>query len=94
MTHTVDGDGDALSEDEAISADEGRNLVERVCLEELGAGARGVGFDLLKLEIVRLRDGADGRRAGVALCRAEKSATRAQIKKRRQLIIWRPSRAS
>jgi hypothetical protein len=77
MTHTVDGDGDALSEDEAISADEGRNLVEGVGLEELGARLLGVGLDLLKLEVVRLRDGANGRRAGVALCRAEKSATRA-----------------
>ena len=68
--------------------------MEGVGLEELGARLLGVGVDLLEFEVVGLRDGADGRRAGVALCRAEKSATRAQIKKRRQLIIWRRSRAS
>lgn len=73
-THTVDSDGDALGEDKAISADEGRDLVEGVGLEELLSGLGGVGLDLLDLEAVGLRDGADGRRAGVALNRGDVSA--------------------
>ena len=75
MAHTVDGDGDALGEDKAIRADEGRNLVEGVGLEELLGRLGGVDLDLLKLEVVGLRDGADGRGAGVALRRAARSAT-------------------
>ena len=61
IAHTVDSDGDALGEHEAISADESRNLVKGVGLEGLGARLGGVGVNLLKLEVVRLRDGADGR---------------------------------
>lgn len=67
IPHTIDRDGDGLGEHKAIGADEGRDLVERVGLQELRRGLGGVGFDLLKLDVVGLRDGADGRRAGVAL---------------------------
>ena len=73
-TRTVDSDGDALGENKAISADEGRDLVEGVGLEELLSGLGGVGLDLLDVEAVGLRDGADGRRAGVALNRGDLSA--------------------
>lgn len=73
---TVDGDGDALGEDEAISADEGRDLVKGVGLEELFSGLGGVGLDLLEVDAVGLRDGADGRGAGVALENAPKSANK------------------
>ena len=73
-TRTVDSDGDALGEDKAISADESRDLVEGVGLEELLSRLGGVGLDLLDIEAVGLRDGADGRRAGVALNRGDVSA--------------------
>lgn len=68
MTHTIDSDGDALGEDEAIGANEGRDLVKGVGREEVSGRLLGVDLDLLKLKVVRLRDGADGRGAGVALC--------------------------
>jgi hypothetical protein len=74
MPHTVDSNGNALGEDKAISADEGRNLVEGVGLEELLSGLGGIGLDLLELEAVGLRDSADGRGAGVALNRRVRSA--------------------
>jgi hypothetical protein len=61
MTHTIDGDGNALSEDVAISADKGRDLGEGVRLLEVLGRAAGGDLDLLEL------DSADGRRAGVAL---------------------------
>jgi hypothetical protein len=96
MAHTVDGDGDALGEDKAISADEGRDLVEGVGLEELLGRLGGVDLDLLKLEVVGLRNGADGRGAGVALCRAARSAT-GRVNKQRALNLksdWRPLRPS
>jgi hypothetical protein len=67
MTHTIDGDGNALSEDVAISADKGRDLGEGVRLLEVLGRAAGGDLDLLELEAVGLRDSADGRRAGVAL---------------------------
>jgi hypothetical protein len=70
MPHTVDSDGDALGEPKAIGTDEGRDLVKGVGLEELGRRLGGVGLNLLELEAVGLRDGADGRRAGVALNRS------------------------
>jgi hypothetical protein len=67
MPRTVDRNGDALGEDKAISADEGRDLVEGVGLDEVRGRVLGVGLDLLELEVVGLRNGADGRGAGVAL---------------------------
>jgi hypothetical protein len=70
LPHTVDSDGNALGEHKAIGADEGRDLVEGVGFEELGRRLGGVGLDLLELEVVGLRVGADGRRAGVALDRS------------------------
>jgi hypothetical protein len=82
VPHTVDSDSDALSEHKAISADEGRDLVERVGLEELLGRLLGIDLDLLKLEVVGLRDSADGRGAGVALS-SRKSAMAAQTSKTR-----------
>lgn len=76
LSHTVDGDGHALGEDVAIGADEGRDLVEGVGLEELSGRVGDVGLDLLDVEVVGLRDGADGRGAGVALYRSKSAKAR------------------
>ncbi len=67
MPRTVDRDGDALGEGEAIGADQGRDLAEGVGGNELRGVVVGVGQDLLEVEAVGLRNGADGRAAGVAL---------------------------
>ena len=67
MPRTIDGDSDRLGEDEAILANEGGNLVEGVGLGEFGGRLRRSGLDLLELEAVGLRNGANGRGAGVAL---------------------------
>lgn len=63
--HTVDGDGNDLSEGEAIGTLEGRDLAERVELGVLSVGAGRVGdsVDQLKVKVVELgsdqdRDGA------------------------------------
>lgn len=65
---TVDGDGDGLGESVAIAADKGRDLRKFVVLQDLRAGLFGVDLDNLELEAVGLRNGEDGRGAGVELC--------------------------
>jgi hypothetical protein len=72
-SHTVDGDGNALSEDIAIGAHKGRNFVKRVGLGELRGRVLWVGVNLLEVEVVGLRNGADGRGAGVALTKTSVS---------------------
>lgn len=67
MPPTINSDGDALGEHKAVSSDKSRDLVKGIGLGEVGSRLPGVGLDLLELEVVGLRDGADGRRAGVAL---------------------------
>lgn len=69
MPRTIDGDSDRLGEDEAILTNEDGNLVEGIGLGELGGRLRRIGLDLLELETVGLRNGADGRGAGVTLSR-------------------------
>jgi hypothetical protein len=64
---TIDGNGNALVEDVAISTDEGRDLAELVVLEVLRAGGGGVGVDNLEIEAIGLGHGEDGRRPGVGL---------------------------
>lgn len=64
---TVHSDGNALSEDEAILADEGGNLAERVELQVLGGGAARRDIDDLELEVVGLGHSLDGSGAGVTL---------------------------
>lgn len=65
---TVDGDGNALAQDVAVGALEGRDLAELVEQAVVIADALGgLGVDLLDLEVVGLGDGEDGRRARVAL---------------------------
>lgn len=66
---TVDGDGHALVQDVAILTLEGRDLSELVELQVVGRGAGGIDFNDLKVEIVGLRHGADGRGARVVLSR-------------------------
>jgi hypothetical protein len=63
--HTVDGDGNDLSEGEAVGTHKGRDLAERVDLGVLsvGAGRVGGGVNQLEVEVVVLgsdqdRDGA------------------------------------
>jgi hypothetical protein len=66
-THTVDGDGNALGENVAISTDKSRNFRESVVLEVLVGGLLGVGLDNLNLEVVGLSHGENRRGAGVRL---------------------------
>ena len=68
--HTVDGDGNALGEDIAVGADEGRDLAELVVLQVLGSRLLGVGVDNLETDIVGLGNSQDTRRAGVGLKQA------------------------
>lgn len=65
---TVDGDGDGLGESVAIAADKGRDLSQLVVLQNLRARVIGIDLDSLELEAVGLRNGEDGRGAGVELC--------------------------
>ena len=53
---TIDGNGNRLCQEEAIGADEGRNLCERVELEVLGVGNGSSGLDELNVELVLLCD--------------------------------------
>jgi hypothetical protein len=76
MVRTIDGDGHALRENIAVGANKGRDLVEGVGLQEFLGRVGGIGVDLLELEAVGLCDGADGRRAGVALSRNMSATTR------------------
>lgn len=66
---TVDGNGNALREDElAVGADEGRDLAERVDLLVVLAHALGdVLVDKLNIEIVVLRNREEGGGARVVL---------------------------
>lgn len=66
---TVDGDGHALVQDVAILTLEGRDLAKLVELQVVGRGVGGIDLDDLKVEIVGLRHGADGRGARVVLSR-------------------------
>lgn len=77
---TVDRDGDALVENIAVGADEGRDLGERVELEVLGRRVGRVDLLNLEVEVVGLRDGADGRGAGVELLRRAKISMRGRAK--------------
>lgn len=69
-SRTIDGNGDALRENIAISSDEGRDLGELVVLEELSARLAGVGLDNLEVEVVGLRNSEDGRGPRVGLEKA------------------------
>lgn len=60
-TRTIDSNGDALGEDIAISADKCRDLGKGVVLEILRTRVLGVGLDNLKVEVVGLRHGQNGR---------------------------------
>lgn len=64
---TVDGNGDALRERVAILAKEGGDLAELIGLEVLNGGLGRVSLDELEVDVVGLRDGTDGRGAGVSL---------------------------
>ena len=67
-TRTVDGDGHALGEDVAIRTNKGRDLGERVCLQELGSRLSGVNLDNIEVKAIGLRNREDGGGAGVELC--------------------------
>lgn len=65
---TVDGDGNALAQDVAVSALESGDLAELVQLAVVVRDALGrLSVNLLKLEVVGLGDGIDGRGARVLL---------------------------
>lgn len=66
---TVDGDGDGLVQDVAILTLEGRDPAKLVELQVIGGRVGGVDLNDLEVEAVDLRDGADGRGAGVVLSR-------------------------
>lgn len=65
---TVDGNGNALGEDVAVSALEGGDLAELVELEVLGVDTLGrLGVNNVKVEAVGLCDGQQGGGTGVTL---------------------------
>lgn len=64
---TVDGDGDALRESEAILANEGGNLAKAAGLQVLDAGVAALNLNDVEVEVVGLRDRLDGDGAGVTL---------------------------
>lgn len=64
---TVDGNGNALGESEAILANEGRNLAETVGLEVLNGSVALLGLNDVELDVVGLSDRADGGRTAVVL---------------------------
>jgi hypothetical protein len=73
---TVDGDGDALGEDEAVSALKGRDLAELVELEVVGGHTlRRLRVDKLNVEAVLLCDREKRRGARVALFDSCQKAT-------------------
>lgn len=68
FSHTVDGNGNAFMESVAISTDEGGNLSELVDLEVVGRNTLcRLSLDNLEVNVVGLRDCANGSGAGVAL---------------------------
>lgn len=52
---TVDSNGNGLSQNEVIRADEGRHSSKRVKLAVLGADIGGSGFDQFNIEVVLFR---------------------------------------
>lgn len=65
---TVNSDSNALVESVAISTDKGRNLSKLIKFEVLGRDTLGrLSLNNLEVNIVGLRDCADGSGAGVAL---------------------------
>lgn len=64
---TVDSDGNALGESEAILTEESRDLAELVGLEVLDGRVLEVGGDNVELKVVGLRNRLDGGGAGVVL---------------------------
>lgn len=67
VERTIDGNGNALVENVAVSTDEGRDLAKLVVLEVLSAGGGGVGVDNLEIEAVGLGHSKDSRGPGVGL---------------------------
>lgn len=68
---TVDSDGDALGEDKAVSALEGRNLAELVDLQIVGRDTLcRLSVDKLNVEAILLCDGQERGRAWVALSKS------------------------
>jgi hypothetical protein len=68
---TVDGNGNALGQSEAILAEEGGDLAQRVSLEVLNSRVGGVSLDNGEVDVVGLRNHLDGGRAGVVLREGE-----------------------
>lgn len=64
---TVDGNGHALVEHVTVRALKGRDLAQLVELQVLGGGLGGVDLDDVELEVVGLRNSANGRAPGVVL---------------------------
>lgn len=77
---TVDGNGHALVEDEAIGALEGRDLAQLVELQVVGGGVGNVDLDDFELEIVGLRDRTDGGRARVLLVGVKLAESHLQVR--------------
>jgi len=71
LERTVDGDGDHLSQDEAVGANEGRYTIERVELDVLEILGRRSGLDQLNIELVLLRNCEEDSCAGIALWRSQ-----------------------
>jgi hypothetical protein len=67
LPRTVDGNGNALGQSEAILAEEGRDLAQRMSLEVLNGRVGSVSLDDGEVDVVGLRNHLDGGRAGVVL---------------------------
>jgi hypothetical protein len=88
---TVDSDGNALGEHEAVSALEGRDLAELVKLEVLGGDTlRRLGVDELDVEAVLLRDREKRRGARVTLLAAVRWGSR-DVYQCREAMRYLPS---
>lgn len=66
-SRTVNGNGDALRESEAILANKGGDLAETVGLEVLSGSVALLSLDDVELDVVRLGYSLDGSRAAVVL---------------------------
>lgn len=64
---TVDGDGDALAQVEAILASKGRVLAQRVSLLVLGRDIASLNEGDVEFEVVGLSDSLDGGGTGLVL---------------------------
>lgn len=67
VSRTVDGDGNALGESEAVLANKGGDLAKGVGLEVLGGSVANLSLNNVEVNVVGLSHSADGRGSSVVL---------------------------